>query len=156
MENDRQEKQRSAGRRKLREAVFKVLFSIDFGNRSKTEEIGMILSSISEEEPGQFTGLEKEITHYVDRIYAHLEEIDGIIKANILNWSWERLLAVDKNILRLATYELLFEEFVPIEVTLNEAVEIAKAYGTDKSGKFVNGILDVIAKKFSSEEKRAL
>jgi len=73
-----------------------------------------------------------------------------------LNWSWERLVAVDKSILRLATYELLYEKRVPIEVSLNEAVEIAKAYGTEKSGKFVNGILDVIAKKYSSEEKRAL
>jgi len=73
-------------------------------------------------------------------------EIDELISGTSENWAIERMSAVDRNILRLAVYELLFIPDVPRNVTLNEAVELGKKYGTEDSGAFVNGILDRIAK----------
>jgi len=77
----------------------------------------------------------------------NLEKIDSIISKYATNWQIKRMATVDRNILRLATYELLFVEDIPIKVSINEAVEIAKKYGDSESGKFVNGILDKIAKE---------
>jgi N utilization substance protein B len=156
MFEDNYEIQKVAGRRKLREIVFKVLFGLDFNNKAAIENIQEILYAITDEESRQYQSIEKDIVRYIEGIYAFQESIDEIIKENLFHWSWDRLMPVDKNILRLATYELIYEPDVPIEVSLNEAVEMAKEYGTDKSSKFVNGILDVVAKKHVSQEKRQL
>lgn len=72
----------------------------------------------------------------------HREEIDGIIQKFASNWSIERMAAVDRNVLRLAAYEMLHREDIPPVVSINEAVDIAKKFSTQDSGKFVNGILD--------------
>jgi len=79
-------------------------------------------------------------------IAGEIESIDKRIADNSTNWKISRMAAVDKNILRLAVYELFFREDIPVKVTINEAVEIAKKYGTKDSGAFVNGVLDNIAK----------
>jgi N utilization substance protein B len=156
MFEDNYEMQKVVGRRKLREIVFKVLFGLDFNNKAAIENIQEILYAITDEESQQYQSIEKDIVRYIEGIYAFQESIDEIIKENLFHWSWDRLMPVDKNILRLATYELIYEPDVPIEVSLNEAVEMAKEYGTDKSSKFVNGILDVVAKKHVSQEKKQL
>ncbi|MBN1192299.1 MAG: transcription antitermination factor NusB [Coriobacteriia bacterium] len=75
----------------------------------------------------------------------HGEVIDAEIEATSQHWSLMRMPFVDRNILRLAVYEILFEPDVPDSVAINEAVEMAKAYGTDESPKFVNGVLGRIA-----------
>ena len=75
----------------------------------------------------------------------HLRVIDDLIGKSSLNWKVPRMNRVDRNILRQAAYELAFEPEVPGRATLNEAIELAKRYGTEDSGKFVNGILDRIA-----------
>ena len=74
----------------------------------------------------------------------HREEIDQCIKKCVQNWDLPRIAAVDRNILRLAIYEMLYREDIPPVVTINEAVEIAKKFSTQDSGRFVNGILDKI------------
>lgn len=79
----------------------------------------------------------------------HLEEIDGLLASHSTNWKLSRMAAVDKNILRLATFELTRCPDIPVKVTINEAVEIAKRFGTAESGAFVNGILDNIARGVS-------
>lgn len=73
-----------------------------------------------------------------------LDQIDTVIERLAEHWSLKRIALVEKNILRLGTYELLFREDIPKKVTLNEAIEIAKLYGSEDSGKFINGILDRI------------
>jgi N utilization substance protein B len=78
--------------------------------------------------------------------FAKLGEIDQLISATSQRWSLDRMPAIDRTILRLATYELL-ELGTPTKVVLNEAVELAKTYGTEHSGKFVNGLLDTLAQK---------
>ena len=76
----------------------------------------------------------------------HLEEIDEIIRRQAEHWRLERMPAVDRNILRLAVFEFLYETDVPQLVILDEAIELAKEFGTEQSGRFVNGVLDGILK----------
>jgi N utilization substance protein B len=77
----------------------------------------------------------------------HLEEADKLIKAVLENWEWDRLCAMDRAILGVAVLELLYLPDVPARVVINEAIEIAKEFSTEKSGIFVNGILDSIARE---------
>jgi N utilization substance protein B len=74
----------------------------------------------------------------------HREAIDEHIKKHAKNWEFHRIAAVDRNIMRLAIYEMLFREDIPPIVSINEAVDVAKKFSTQDSGKFVNGILDKI------------
>ncbi len=75
---------------------------------------------------------------------AHRDEIDAKIRQYALNWDLHRMAVVDRNVMRLAIYEMLYREDIPPVVSINEAVDIAKKYSTPESGKFVNGILDRI------------
>ncbi len=74
----------------------------------------------------------------------HREETDAVIKKHAINWELHRIAAVDRNILRLAIYEMLHRDDIPPIVSINEAVDIAKKFSTQDSGKFVNGILDKV------------
>ena len=76
----------------------------------------------------------------------HLKRIDEVISLHADNWELSRMAAVDRNILRLASYELLYLKEVPPKVSLNEAVDLAKKFGDTESGRFVNGVLDRISK----------
>ena len=78
------------------------------------------------------------------------EEIDDVIAKNARNFEFNRLSAVDRNVLRIACHEILFRSDIPAPVAINEAIEIAKKYSTEDSGKFVNGVLDNIRKQKSS------
>ena len=73
-----------------------------------------------------------------------LDEIDALLKKHAANWDIKRMATIDRNILRLAVTELMFMEDIPFKVVIDEAVEIAKKYGADDSGKFVNGVIDAI------------
>ena len=77
-------------------------------------------------------------------VAAHLEELDAHIVRHSEHWRLERMTIVDRNLLRLAIYELLYQPQVPPKVAINEAVEMAKRYGSEASGAFVNGILDQV------------
>lgn len=83
----------------------------------------------------------------VQGVKAHVQEIDAVIAPVLENFRIERLAAVDRNILRMAVYELMFVPDVPAPVIINEAIEIAKALGAGESGSFVNGILHKVAQK---------
>ena len=77
-------------------------------------------------------------------VLEHRTEVDERIRKHAKNWDMARMATVDRNVMRLAVYEMLFREDIPPVVSINEAVDIAKKYSTDDSGKFVNGILDKI------------
>lgn len=77
----------------------------------------------------------------------HLDEVNRLIREQADNWRLERMPAVDRNILRLAVYELLYEEDIPSLVVVDEAIELAKKFSTDQSGRFVNGLLDGLLKR---------
>ena len=82
----------------------------------------------------------------------NLEAIDKHISKRAANWQLRRMAVVDRNILRLSTYELLYLKEIPPKVSINEAIELAKKYGDTESGKFVNGILDKISKTDCSDK----
>jgi len=82
----------------------------------------------------------------VEGTIEHRDDIDRLIRSQTENWRLERMPAVDRNILRLAVYELLFEGDVPHLVVLDEAIELAKKFGSEQSGRFVNGLLDGLIK----------
>ena len=126
-------------RRELREQVFKLLFRVEFNEK--------------EEMPGQcelfFGDEEKEISEKdrdfiqgkYEKISALLDRIDGMINETAVGWSTGRMGKVDLTILRLAVYEIRFDEDVPTGVAINEAIELAKKFGQDASSGFVNGVL---------------
>jgi N utilization substance protein B len=91
------------------------------------------------------------ITKLVEGVAAHQEELDALIRQHSEHWRLERMAAVDRNLLRLALYELLHQPEVPAKVVINEAVELAKRYGSEESGSFINGILDRIRQHVGRE-----
>lgn len=137
-------------RRILRESVVKALFQLDF----RPDDFETILrDTLSTLKLDDIKGI---VEKYLRNIYEHKEEIDKTIAEYLINWDFERVSYIDRSVLRLGTYELLYEADVPIEVTLDEMIEIAKRYGTEDSGKFVNGVLDRIAKTKAPKEKFSL
>jgi N utilization substance protein B len=87
----------------------------------------------------------------VEGVVAHQEELDNLIRQHSEHWRLERMAAVDRNLLRLALYELLHQPAIPAKVVINEAVELAKRYGSEESGSFINGILDRIRQQVGRE-----
>ena len=85
-------------------------------------------------------------------IFDKLDEIDGAIGAHATNWRLERIAATDRNLLRVAIFELLFQDDVPAQVAINEAVEIAKRFGTQESPSFINGVLDAVQQSRQQEQ----
>ena len=83
----------------------------------------------------------------IEGVIERIDELDFILKPYLENWSLERMSVVDRNILRLAVFEIRFMADIPFKVSIDEAIEIAKIFGTDDSGSFVNGILDSLAKE---------
>ncbi len=83
---------------------------------------------------------------------SHIEYIDDIIKNQLEHWDFERISRVDLAILRMSIYCLIFESDIPISVTIDEAIDIAKQFGTEESFRFINGILDGVCKKYKSRD----
>ncbi|GAB4350582.1 MAG: N utilization substance protein NusB [Candidatus Abyssubacteria bacterium] len=129
-------------RRKAREKALKILFQIDFNE----VDVRAVLDEFWKEHPSGEKVREFTET-LVKGAVANRERIDMMISSTLKNWSLERLNAVDRAILRCAVFELMYMPDIPPKVTINEAVEIAKAYGTDESGSFINGVLDNIRER---------
>lgn len=127
-------------RREIREQIFKLLFRAEFYDYDK-EEMSEQLSLFFEE----LDQRKEKDTDYIQKKYEdimeHLSEIDVMINEVAEGWKTSRMAKVDLTLIRLATYELKYEEDIPTGVAINEAVELAKTYGTDDSASFVNGIL---------------
>lgn len=81
------------------------------------------------------------------------QEIDPLIRSQVANWEFDRIALIDKLLLRMTITELLYFDDIPPKVSINEAIEIAKRYSTEKSGKFINGILDAVLERLKSENK---
>ena len=126
-------------RRDLRDKVFKLLFRIEFNSTVEMEEQQRMFfldeENLSDEQTTQYVN-EKYI-----KIIEKLPEIDGNINQIAMGWSTERMSKVDLTIIRLAIFEIKYDDEVPTGVAINEAVELAKRYGQDESSVFVNGIL---------------
>jgi N utilization substance protein B len=92
-----------------------------------------------------------KISKFAEKIFCgieeHKSEIESLIEKNIIGWSKERLSKVAVSIFKVAIYEMIFEEKIPVSVSINEAVELAKKYGTEKDAIFINGVLGTIARQ---------
>jgi N utilization substance protein B len=135
----------------MREYIFKSLFQWDFHPEKDLDEIADFELNYLKDEK-----IRKQAFEYISGIKNNIKKIDEIIQKNLENWTLDRLSVVDRSLLRLGTYELLFVLDVPIEVTIDEIIELGKKFGTENSGKFVNGVLDKIAKDRAPKEKFGL
>ncbi|WML47571.1 transcription antitermination factor NusB [Neobacillus sp. PS3-34] len=128
-------------RRTAREKALQALFQIDV---SSTEPASAIEHVLEGEAGDDYLNL------LVLGVVENKEEIDQLIKVNLEKWSIERLATVDRNLLRIAVYELKYcRNDVPENVILDEAIEIAKLYGDDQSSKFINGVLSKVKQQLS-------
>lgn len=140
-------------RRIVREVVLQSLYALEVGENPPGEIRKYILSEKLKKDREALIFAEKLFLRTVDM----KEELDVIIEEQIRNWEINRLAVIDKLILRIALCEFLRFDDIPTKVTINEAIELAKDYSTQKSGKFVNGIVDaaleVLNKKGLIEKK---
>jgi transcription antitermination protein NusB len=127
-------------RTSARHAALQLLYALDVANEPKDA----VIRAFWRETPGDPEG-----RPYADLLIAGILEKKDVIDARIVaaseNWRIERMTPVDRNLLRMATYELEFVSDVPRAVAIDEAVEIAKRFGTEESSKFINGVLEKIA-----------
>ena len=125
-------------RREQREQIFKILFGVEFHSADELEEqIGLYmedLGDIRKKDADYMTGKVRSIVE-------HMDEIDGMINQASKNWKTTRMAKAELSILRLAAYEIKYEDDIPVSISINEAVELAKLYGSDHGPAFVNGIL---------------
>jgi len=127
-------------RRKGREAALQILYMADACNIPTEHAARLFWGSLAQDEDGRDFATELLLGYQ-----QNIEQVDETIRGVSEHWRMERMSVVDRNILRLSTFELLAEPSIPRRVTLNEAVELAKRYGSDNSPSFVNGVLDRIA-----------
>lgn len=130
-------------RRTAREKALQALFQIDISNTEPSSAIEHVL----EGEAG-----DEYLSKLVLGVVEQKSLIDSLISENLEKWSIERLATVDRNLLRIATYEMkFFRNEVPENVILDEAIEIAKIYGDDQSSKFINGVLSNVKQKLLND-----
>jgi len=128
------------------------LYQMDIAKKSKAEIIDFIENypalKLTEDEPKEnFIEKSKEFaTDLIGVISDHIEEIDSVIPKYLKNWKFDRILSIDRCLLRMGAGELFYKEDIPYKVTIHEAIELAKKFGDEKSGGFVNGVLDNIVK----------
>jgi len=130
-------------RRELREQIFKLLFRVEFNAKDEIPEQTQLF--FEEEENQADVADTAYISEKLDKIVEKLEELDETINSKVKGWDTARMGKVDLTILRLAVYEILFDEDIPTGVAINEAVELAKKFGQDTSASFVNGVLALFA-----------
>ena len=130
-------------RRQAREVALQVLYSIDLNPLPVQEALRRFKQAFGDQ--GWDEDSEEFMTALVEGTCREREELDRLIAEASRNWRVSRMAAVDRNLLRMATYELLHHAEIPKRVTLNEAVEIAKGFGTTESRAFINGVMDRIA-----------
>ncbi len=135
-------------RREARELALRMLFQLDLGRQPVDEVVEAALAQ---------SPLEGANRDYADILVRetlnHLTDIDPRIAALTPDWNSDRQAVVDRNILRLAAYELLYRPDAPVAAVVNEAVELAKKYSTAESGRFVNGVLGALARQPRGDER---
>ncbi len=150
MENNNQRPTASKGKRHLsRVLALQTLYACEVGAFSEWQTM---IERIAEEnaQPANVVAYSRQL---LSELYNALESIDSMISSKAANWDIKRMSAIDRNIIRLAIAELCYFPQVPAKVVIDEAVELAKEFGTEDSGKFVNGIIDSIHKNMNELNK---
>lgn len=148
-------------RRQAREIALQLLYEFDLARQKSA----YVLGRFAREPLADFYGVPAEVSEQdeiksfahqlASGVLDHLQAIDALLESQSAHWKLSRMSCVDRNILRLATFELLYCPDIPASVTLNEAIEIAKKFGSEDSGAFVNGVLDPLAHKAPKAEVMA-
>jgi len=126
-------------RTRARELALQFLYSQDVRDEDLRAELGTFLK-----DAGAGAAIRAYAEALVEGVSAHRDELDKTIRDLAANWSLERIARIDRNILRLAAFEILYGDDVPPKVAINEAIELGKRYSTAQSGAFINGILDKV------------
>jgi len=137
-------------RRSGREAALQMLFQLEGSGTSANQTIDLFWRTYEDADPEGKLYADTVVRGVAD----NLDGIDKKVTAASQNWRLERMSRVDRNLLRLGTWELMFRSDVPRAVILDEAVELAKSFGTDESSGFVNGVLDRIAENIGRKDER--
>lgn len=134
------------GRKKARDNAFKCVYQLSFGQDIELNKIleNCYLENENDEEEKEY------IESVLNGVNSNLEKIDNVILSNLKNWTIDRIFKIDLAILRLAIYEIMYMDNIPVKVSANEAVELAKIYGNNDSKSFVNGL---IAKVIDSKDE---
>jgi N utilization substance protein B len=140
-------------RTRAREIALQVLFQFDVRGDGYPGEVGKTLAALCADESEQDTEVAGFAAQLVEGTRRHVAAIDLRLQGVTRNWDLKRMATVDRNVLRMATYELMFVAEVPPKVAINEAIELGKKFSTANSGGFVNGILDRIRIDLEKERK---
>jgi len=135
-------------RRTIREKVLQVLYAHEISQEPITNVIDYILTNLQNHKAD--FDFAKQIIY---KVLQHQDELDEIIKTKVANWEFSRIAVIDKFLLRIGICELIYFDEIPPKVTINEAIEIAKNYSTDKSSKFINGVLDSVYEQLKKDKK---
>ena len=134
-------------RRELREQIFKFIFRAELYNTEELQEQEQLFFETFAMEEQE---IKDEDAQYIsaksNKIIEKLDELDGMINQRAKGWTTQRMAKVDLTILRLAVYEIVFDDDVPTGVAINEAVELAKRFGQEESSGFINGVLAKFAR----------
>ena len=140
-------------RRELREHIFELLFRVEFNDREEMpEQMKLFFESLEELSPEDQAYMEKKY----ERIMEKLPEIDRLLGEAAEGWKVSRMGKTDLTVLRLAVYEMKYDEDVPLGVAVNEAVELSKKFGGEGSPAFVNGVLGKIGKTGKKKKKMSI
>jgi transcription antitermination factor NusB len=131
-------------RRKARELAIQILFNMEFNPGDPDEIYDLVYENFSPSR--SIRVFSKKL---VCGVRENIKYLDSIIRRSSKNWRLERMSVVDRSILRLASYEILFMEDIPHKVSIDEAVELGKKFGSEESGAFINGVLDNILKNIT-------
>lgn len=135
-------------RRKAREETLRILYRLEFNDREPEEILQHYWKSRrSDRETREYTAW------LTKGVISHKEEIDCLIQSASEHWRLPRMAVIDRNVLRIAVYELLFEKNIAPAIVINEAIEIARRYSGDESAVFVNGILDAVRRNLEKTTK---
>lgn len=140
-------------RRTEREAVFKLIFRREFNSEEEMKDQLAYFFKDNEESGKLSDDEQKKVEERYDLVSSHMEEIDEIITSHAEGWNISRMGKVELAIIRLAVFELRFDESIPDLVAIDEAVELAKKFGGDQAPSFINGVLARIV-KISEEDAK--
>jgi len=142
------------GKRRLsREFALQYLYSCDLKNEYDSKDLHKSWETVCDHNKIDIDSPQYEFAEKLIRgIVENKDKIDTIIQQHSTNWSFSRIAIIDRNLLRIAVYEIMFLDDIPAVVSIDEAVDIAKKYSTPDSGKFVNGVLDKIKQEFADKK----
>lgn len=140
-----------SNRHLARSIAMQSLYQWDFSGKDKKHLTEIIKRNLAEFAPGMDEGGFTE--NLVKRVIKHLPQIDQVLIKYAPEWPIEKITLVDRNILRIGIFELKFDEEIPSKVAINEAIELAKTFSGESSGKFVNGVLGAIYKEMAEKKE---